>query len=189
MTIHFNQFSHQYAASNFAHQETVARYRKTLRHCIAFHAGHVDPSLAGKTAIEVAALFWRDCAALSMLNAGDAEEQRLEDAIQALRFGCACGDDCTALHRKFHRTLLHIADRSLSASFRPIWSTHAQFIRFPMARMTRARALATIRHLPFYASWGHADSAALAMARYLSIIMNPRQAPCVHIGAESSDIS
>ena len=170
MTMQFNQ----YAARDFAYQEAVARYRKNLRHYIAFHAGDVNPTLTGKTTIEVIGMFWQDCAALSMLNAGDAEEQRLEDAIQALRFGCACGVDCTTRHRKFHQTLLHIADRSLSASFRPIWSNHAQFIRFPTTRMTQARILATIRHLPFHASWGNDDSAALLMTRYLDIIMNSR---------------
>lgn len=189
MTIQFDQFSHQYSAGIFAQQEVVARYRKTLRHYTAFHAGYIDPNLAGKTTDEVIALFWRDCAALCMYKAGDAEEQRIESAIQALRFGCGCAVDCTTLQREFHQTLLDIADHSLSASFRHIWSAHAQFIPFPMTRMTRARALASIRHLPFYASWGNSDSAARAMARYLDIIMKARQTHADHTDALSNDSS
>ncbi|MEY9699505.1 hypothetical protein ABIE71_002248 [Bradyrhizobium diazoefficiens] len=189
MTIQFDQWDYQYAAGLFARQERVAGYRKNLRLCIGFHSGYIDPNLAGQTSDEVIALFWRDCAALSMYNAGDAEEQRIESAIQALRFGCTCGVDCTTLQRKFHQTLLDIADHSLSASFRHIWSTHAQFIPFPMTRMKRARALVSIRQLPFYASWGNSGSAAHAMARYLDIIMKARQIPVDHTGARSSDFS
>jgi hypothetical protein len=171
MTIQFDAFAFALMTDRLAQEETVARRRKQLYFCAAYHAGHIDPSLSGKTKRQVIGLFWQECAALSMLTAGPAEEYRLESAVAALRFSCATRADCTKTQRAFHETLLSIAYRSFAGSFRRIWSDHAPFIVFPKENMAQGRAIAAIRHLHFYASHGNDDAGAHAMARYLDIVL------------------
>ncbi|MDA9478876.1 hypothetical protein XI03_31185 [Bradyrhizobium sp. CCBAU 65884] len=171
MTIQLNPFAFCHTIGSLARQEKVARYRKHLYMCAAHHAGHSEPSLSGKTSDQVVALFWQECAALSMLNAGPAEEDRLESAVAAIRFSCAVGADCTKVQRSFHQALLEIADHSFSASFRQIWSFHAPLIVFPTRKMAQGRAIVAIRHLHFYANHGNDDAGARAMTRYLDLVL------------------
>lgn len=171
MPTQFDSFIFRAMVDHLDHQEKIAHHRKHLYLCAAYQTGHVAPLFAGKTTSEVVAFFWQECGALSMLTAGPDQESQIESAIADLRSACATSGNYATAQRAFHLALLKVADRSLSDGFVKIWSFHAPFITFPASSMKQGRAIAAIRHLPFYASNGNDSSAARAMADYLNLVL------------------